>query len=99
MKFDRKIVITIFVTLLIGFWLGGGTWQKGPFSPIPLPTPGQPNDRPILALLKRAARAMLWLTVIAEPPPSGIQPDHRLVHSPPPVGDDGYPIVDHSRGW
>jgi hypothetical protein len=97
MKFDRKLVIAIVVAIVIGFWAGGGTWQKSPWLPIPLPTPGQPNDRPILQILKKAARWALWAAVLAEPPPAQ-QPDHRLVQAPA-IGEDGYPIVDHARGW
>jgi len=97
MKFDRKLVLAIVVAIVVGFWAGGGTWQKSPWLPIPVPTPGQPNDRPILNILRKAARWALWFAVIAEPPP-GPQSDHRLVQGPA-IGEDGYPIVDHARGW
>lgn len=99
MKFDRKFVLIAVLSLAVGFWAGGGTWQKSPFLPIPVPTPGQPNDRPILNVIRKLARWALWAAVIAEPAPTGPQPDHRVVHAPPPIGDDGYQIVDHGRGW
>lgn len=98
MKFDRKLAAVAIVAILIGFSWGGGRWQRYPFIPVPIPTPAPSpdQDRPVLRGIFRIAKNLLWLAAFAEPPPPE-QPDQRLVHAPL-VGEDGYQIVDHTRG-
>jgi len=85
---DRKTVTAVLVAFAIGYWI-----SSSPFAP----HPWQPQrDRPVLRWIVRAAKSLLWIAVIADPPPE-VKHDPKLVHAPP-VGDDGYPLIDHGRG-
>jgi len=88
---NRKTALTIAVALALGYWLA-----SSPSSPIP--APARPTDRPVLRWVAKAARSALWFALLAEQPPAEPQPDHQVARSAR-IGDDGYPIVDHARGW
>jgi hypothetical protein len=81
---DRKTVAVVVVALACGYCVAN--WQTS-----------QANDRPVLRFIAKAAKAFLWVALVAEQPPEGPQPDHRLAHSA--IGEDGYPIIDNARGW
>ena len=51
----------------------------------------------MLRWIAKAARTLLWVSLLAEKPPAEPQPDHqvRAVH----IGDDGYPVIHNGRGW
>lgn len=83
---DRKTVLVIAAAFAIGYWYSGSTARPSPWAP--------EQDRPVLRWIAKAAKSMLWIAVFAEGPPA----ENRLVHSPP-VGDDGFPMVDHGQGW
>jgi|DEB0MinimDraft_6_1074348.scaffolds.fasta_scaffold63714_3 hypothetical protein len=51
----------------------------------------QENDRPVLRLLVRAAKLMLWAAMFAEQPP---QEETSIQQT---VGADGYPTISHAR--
>lgn len=87
MKIDRSTVVLVLVVAFVVYWFSG---SSSPFTPKP--------DRPVVRWIARAARALLWVSLVAEDPPEEHQPDHRLVQTPP-VGEDGYPRVDNARGW
>lgn len=85
---DRKTVLT-FVAAVALCW----AWQH---HAAPAPSPWQPKDRPVLRWIARAAKSLLWIALVAEPPPP--QYERQLVHSPH-VGDDGYPAIDNGRAF
>jgi len=84
---DRRIITAVVVALVVGYWLA-----SSPSSPVNVKP-----DRPVLRWISRAARTLLWVSLLAEKPPAEPQPDHqvRAVH----VGDDGYPVIHNGRGW
>lgn len=88
MTLDRKTVFALVAAFAVGWWFSSSGYAPGP-------TPA--NDRPVLRWIGRAARSLLWISLIAEEPPA--QPEARhLVHAPP-VGEDGYQRIDHGEGW
>jgi hypothetical protein len=67
-----------------GYWL-----SSSPSSPVnPTPAP----ERPVLRWLAKAAKNLLWIALIAEPPPK-----EQLVQQR--IGDDGFPMLDHGRSF
>jgi len=83
---DRRTLSAVAIAFAIGYWI-----SSHPMAPEPRP------DRPVLRWIARAAKSLLWIAVFAEPAPPQ-QPDRHLVHAPP-VGEDGYPLVDHGKGF
>jgi len=82
---NRQLVILCLACMAAGWWL-----SSSPASPVnPRPQP----DRPVIRWIARAAKSFLWIALVAEKPPE----DSHLVHAR--VGDDGQPLLDHSRGW
>lgn len=96
MKFDRKTVALVLIAFTVGLYYAGGSWQPGPY--IPVPTPAPQNDRPVLRFLARMAKTFLWVALVAEKAPQEPQPDHH-VQVQARIGEDGYPVVDNARGW
>lgn len=88
---DRKTLAIVVVCLAAGYWLA-----SSPSSPVPAPAP-QP-DRPVLRMIAKLAKTFLWVALVAEPAPAEPTSDHRAARGPA-IGDDGYPLVDHARGW
>lgn len=59
------------------------------------PSVAQPaKDRPVLKAIVKFAKTALWFAAFAEPAPSP-DPEHQSVM----VDDQGYAVLDHSRGW
>jgi hypothetical protein len=40
---------------------------------------------------------MLWIAVFVEPAPP--EPESRQLVKAPAIGDDGYAVIDHGKGW
>ena len=86
-----KQTVLIVAALVVGYWLAAS-----PASP--MPAPPRPADRPVLRWIAKAAKTLLWISLVAERPPQEPAVDHRAARSPG-VGADGYPLVDNGRGW
>jgi hypothetical protein len=84
MNLDRKTLLALVAALAIGYFLARRA----------VPEP-QPQDRPAIRWLARAAKNLLWIALVAEQPP---EPTHHVVKARA-VGSDGYPIVDNAEGW
>lgn len=54
------------------------------------------NQRPVLRLFSRMAKAALWFAAFAEPPPAE-QPGTHIRSSL--VDENGYAHINHARGW
>jgi hypothetical protein len=83
---DRKTIMFVVVALALGYWVASSS------SAAPRP------DRPVVRWIARAAKNLLWVALLAEPPPEGPQPDHHYARAER-IGDDGYPLIDNARGW
>lgn len=86
MKLDRNTVFVLVAAVALGYWLAGEQ------SPSP-----RPPDRPVLTWLARAAKNLLWIAAFADPPPAE-RHEARFVHANA-IGEDGYPLIDHARGF
>lgn len=86
---DRRTIAIVASCLLAGYLLA---CPASPLAPRPEP------ERPILRLIARAAKNLLWIALLAESPPDGPQPDHHVARSHR-TGEDGYPAVDNGSGW
>lgn len=84
MKLDRNTVLICIVCL----WLG--SWSSSSSAPDARPKPL--DDRPVLRWIARAARTLLWVSLVAEEPPKP-QPEPQHVAG---RGDDH---LDFGRGW
>ena len=80
---NRPIIIALVVGLVVGWFVFAGSAD----------TPSRKDDRPFLKWVARAAKNLLWIALVAEDPPEEIQPVKAE------VGEDGYVMVDHGRGW
>lgn len=87
MKFDRSTVLTCIVAVMLWSWATGT--GDGP-SPRPRPL----DDRPVLRWIARAAKTLLWVSLMAEKPPAE-QMYTVAVHA----DENGRPALDHGRGW
>jgi hypothetical protein len=85
MTIDRKTLLAIVAAFAVGYFASG---TSSPSPPAP--------DRPVLHWIARAAKSFLWIALVAEKPPA--QEERHLVHAPP-VGEDGYQVVNHGEGW
>jgi hypothetical protein len=84
MTIDRKTLTVLVIVFCLGYWWAS---SKPSWSPH--------KDRPVLTWITGAAKRLLWIAIIADPPPAEIE--HR--HAEARVGDDGYRVVEHRRGW
>lgn len=84
---DRKTAFAIVAALVVGYWA-----SQAVHAPSPQP------DRPVVRWIAKIAKNLLWVALIAEKPPEEPQPDHHVARAAR-IGDDGYPIVDNSKGW
>lgn len=84
---DRKTLLIMVAAFAVGYFVSGSSSPPGPPAP----------DRPVLRWIAKAAKSLLWIALIAEQPPAQAA-ERQLVHAPP-VGEDGYQVVDHGRGW
>lgn len=87
MTIDRKTLTVIAVSIAIGYWLASSS-----SSPVGPPA----KDRPVLRFLARAAKTLLWVSLVAEEPPKP-EATTYIVHAR--IGEDGAPIINHARGW
>jgi hypothetical protein len=85
MTIDRKTVAAFLIAFVLGYWWASSACR--PWTPH--------TDRPVLTWLAGAAKRLLWIAIVADPPPADIE--QRAVEAR--VGDDGFRVVQHSRGW
>lgn len=81
---NRKIVAAVLIAFAFGWWAS---------SCLPQFTPTK--QRPVMAWIARTARRLLWIAVFADPPPADVDPHTRQAV----VGEDGFKVVEHRRGW
>lgn len=81
MKFNRNTLIVACIITAVVVWSASRSVQ---------PTPPRP-DRPVLTVIARLAKTLLWMAFFAEEPPVEV----NTVQSAP--SQDGYPTVDHWR--
>ena len=86
MKFDRNTILVLIACVALGYWIASPGQPVGPLA-----------DRPVLRWIARAAKQLLWVAVFVEPAPP--EPQSRQLVKSPAIGDDGYAIVDHGKGW
>lgn len=79
---NRKLVAAVLIAFALGWWLAPRPW-----------TPHK--DRPALTWVVRTAKRLLWIAIVADPPPADVEPDTRQAV----VGEDGFRVVEHRRGW
>lgn len=82
---DRSTLTAIAVVLLV-WWLAAAPARR--------PTPAE--ERPVIAWVVRTAKSLLWIAAFAEKPPAAPQEPVHVQHD---TGVDGFPLVDHGRGW
>jgi hypothetical protein len=83
----KRLALICLACVVAGWWL-----SSSPSSPL---VPAPQRERPVLRWIAKAAKNMLWLALLAEPPPEAA--DTRLGHAR--LGSDGQPLLDHARGW
>jgi hypothetical protein len=79
MRLDRNTLVILAVVFAAGWWT----------SSRPAPAPG-PADRPVVRWIARAAKNLLWVALVAEPPPPAAG---RTVHAR--VDRDGFRILEN----
>jgi hypothetical protein len=85
MTMNRNTLLVIVAAFALGWWISG-----------PAKVPPKPlEDRPILRWVIKAAKTMLWVAVFVEPPPEEVEPQLARAQ----VGEDGYKVLEHRRGW
>lgn len=84
---DRSTLLAIGIVLAV--W-----WMASSRSSSPL-RPSAPPDRPAVRWVVRAARSLLWITLLAEKTPEIVEA-RSDVRDQPTV--DGFHLVDHTRG-
>lgn len=82
---NRKLLATIAVAFALGYWWASSSCR--PWSPH--------KDRPVLTWITGAAKRLLWIAIVADPPPAEVEPREAEAR----VGDDGFRVVQHRRGW
>lgn len=87
MTINRNTALALIACVAIGYWMAGGK----PPRPEPL------ADRPVLRWIAKAAKQLLWVAVFVEPAPP--EPQARQIVKAPAIGDDGYAVIDHGKGW
>jgi hypothetical protein len=84
---DRKTLLIVAVAFVIGLYVSGSGRSD---NPAPSPAP----QRPVLRLIAKAAKTLLWVALFTEQPPAEAA---YVVHAR--VDDEGRPMLDHGRGW
>ena len=84
MKIDRSTVLVLVIVFAAGWWTSS--------RPSPSPAPG-PADRPVLRWIAKAAKNLLWIALVAEPPPA--EPTTRVVHAR--VDREGFQILENGN--
>lgn len=86
----RQLAALVLAAIVAGWWFSlpsGST--PSPFSP-------PANDRPFLRAIAKIAKTFLWVAILADgPPPEPESSQVARAH----VGEDGYQLLDHGRGW
>ena len=80
----QTAVVVGLVAVMLTWWAA-----TSDFSPV---KPQQ--ERPVLRLLARIAKAGLWVMMFAEPPPAD---QAYVVHAR--VDADGHRVLNHGQGW
>jgi hypothetical protein len=78
---NRKILAAVLIAFALGWWAAPRVW-----------TPHK--DRPGMTWLARTAKRLLWIAIVADPPPAEAEPRAQAL-----VGEDGFRVVEHRRGW
>jgi hypothetical protein len=83
MTIDRKLIAVALIAFAIGWaWSGSSTaWSPR-------------KDRPVVTWLAGAAKRLLWIAIVADPPPAEAE-----ARAEARVGEDGFKVVQHGRGW
>ena len=82
---DRSTLVAIGIVLAL-WWFAAAPARR--------PTPA--DERPVIAWVVRTAKSLLWIAAFAEKPPAAPQEPVAVRHE---LGVDGFPLVDHGRGW
>ncbi len=82
---NRKLIAAVLIAFLMGWW-----WSSS------APQPWTPHkDRPALTWMMRAAKRLLWIAIVADPPPA----EDPAGPAEARVGEDGFKVVEHRKGW
>jgi hypothetical protein len=81
---NTRIIAAVVVAFALGCYWSSSSPQ--PWTPH--------NDRPWATWVARTAKRLLWIVVVAEPPPGDQEPAVEAR-----VGADGYRVVQHTKGW
>ena len=85
----RTTIAAVIIALAAGLFLTSGG-KPDPF----VPTPDKP-DRPMLSVIVKLARTLLWLALLGEP--TDDEESVQVVHAR--CDENGNPLLDHGRGW
>lgn len=89
MKVDKRMILVAAAAFALAFFVA-----QGGSSPIPNPfAPARP-DRPVLKLIARAAKSLLWIAVFAEEKPADPQYNAHAA-----VDSSGHQLINHAEGW
>jgi hypothetical protein len=93
---SRQSLIVVAALVTAAYWMGSGSAP----SPSPSPEPEPLPNRPRLMWVIKAAKNLLWVAAFFEPPPaqSDFAKKESSIHAHPGVDEQGFPIVDHTRG-
>jgi hypothetical protein len=81
---NRRLIAAVLIAFVLGWW-----WASSG------PQPWSPHkDRPALTWIMRTAKRLLWIAIVADPPPAEAEPRAQAL-----VGEDGFRVVEHRRGW
>lgn len=81
---NKRIIAAVVLAFALGWY-----WSSS------APQPWTPhNDRPWATWVARTAKRLLWIAIVAEPAPG--EPDAAVEAR---VGEDGFQVVEHRRGW
>jgi succinyl-CoA synthetase alpha subunit len=84
MTFDRKTTAVIVIGFVLGYWSASSAASWSPH-----------KDRPVVTWIAGAAKRLLWIAIVADPPPAEAETRHAEAR----VGEDGFRMVEHRRGW
>lgn len=83
MTIDRKLIAVALIAFAIGWAWSGSSSRWTPH-----------KDRPVVTWLAGAAKRLLWIAIVADPPPAEAE-----ARAEDRVGEDGFKVVQHGRGW
>ena len=82
----RNYMLPLILCLVFAWWAVGRVTDAV--------NPPQPKH-PVLSFVAKAAKAALWIMLIADQPPETER--SHMVHAR--VDDQGIRVLDHSKGW